>query len=436
MLIGFPIAFNLILSSIVYLLISDYPLTLVAQRMFQGMNGFALLAVPFFILTGQLMVKGSLLKSLTDFVNAFVGHVRGALALVTVGTCLFMGAIVGLAVASTASLGSFLIPMMKEEGYSAGYASGVMASASLLGPIMPPSVLMIIYCISVGRTSIAGIFLASIIPAILIALAQMLVIYFIARKRNYPSHESVAWPEKWTQFKKACPALMLPVIILGGIFGGVFTVTEASAAAAAYAFFISMFVMKDVKFSDLPSIFMETALTSGLVIMLAGSATVTAWAISNEQIIQTVSGPMSHIPVWLFLLLLNVLLLINGMFMDDYASVIVLGPILAPIAWGMGIDPLQIGVIICVNLVIGLATPPLRNHPFCYQPHGRSHHRADGPGGLADGHHEYSGSSSCDLCSRLYLVVASNVRLLMNRFLLSVVPRQLHQPNRYNPKRR
>lgn len=136
LLIGFPIAFNLILSSIVYLLISDYPLTLVAQRMFQGMNGFALLAVPFFILTGQLMVKGSLLKSLTDFVNAFVGHVRGALALVTVGTCLFMGAIVGLAVASTASLGSFLIPMMKEEGYSAGYASGVMASASLLGPII------------------------------------------------------------------------------------------------------------------------------------------------------------------------------------------------------------------------------------------------------------------------------------------------------------
>ncbi|HOO39033.1 MAG TPA: TRAP transporter large permease [Deltaproteobacteria bacterium] len=358
MLIGFPIAFNLILSSIVYLLVGDYPLTLVSQRMFQGMNGFALLAVPFFILTGQLMVKGSILRDLTDFVNAFVGHVRGALALVTVGTCLFMGAIVGLAVAATASLGSFLIPMMKEEGYKPAFASGVMASASLLGPIMPPSVLMILYCISVGRTSIAGIFLGSIIPAFLIAIAQMVVIYFIAKKDRLPNHEKVGWPQKWKQFRKALPALFLPVIILGGIFGGVFTVTEASAAAAAYAFVLVVFVTKEVKLSDFPGIFMETAVTSGLVILLAGSATVTAWAIANEQVIQTISGPLAGIPLWAFLGMLNVLLLINGMFMDDYASVIVLGPILAPIAWALGVDPIQIGIIICVNLVIGLATPP------------------------------------------------------------------------------
>jgi len=358
LVIGFPIAFNLILSSIAYLLVGGYPLTLVPQRMFQGMNGFALLAVPFFILTGQLMVKGTLLKSLTDFVNAFVGHVRGALALVTVGTCLFMGAIVGLAVAETASLGSFLIPMMKKEGYAPGFASGVMATASLLGPIMPPSVLMILYCIAVGRTSIAGIFLASIVPAIMIALAQMLVIYFIAKKNKLPSHEKADWPERWAQFKNAFPALMLPVIILGGIFGGIFTVTEASAAAAAYAFFISMVVMRDVKWRDLPAIFMETAVTSGLVILLAGSATVTSWAIANEQIIEAISGPLAGVPAWAYLLLLNILLLINGMFMDDYASVIVLGPILAPIAWSMGVDPLHIGAIICINLVIGLATPP------------------------------------------------------------------------------
>ncbi len=355
---GFPIAFNLILSTFVYLVVGDYPITLIPQRMFQGMNGFALLAVPFFILTGQLMVKGNILKSLTDFVNAFVGHVRGALALVTVGSCLFMGAIVGLAVAETASLGSFLIPMMKKEGYKPAFASGVMASASLLGPIMPPSVLMILYCISVGRTSIAGIFLASIIPAFLIAISQMLVIYFIAKRDNLPRHERVAWPEKWRQFKAAMPALFLPVIILGGIFGGVFTVTEASAAAAAYAFVLSMVFTREVKWRDLPAIFMETAVTSGMVILLAGAATVTAWAIANEQIVDTLAGPLSTFPLWAFLLLLNIGLLINGMFMDDYASVIVLGPILAPIAWALGVDPLQIGVIICVNLVIGLATPP------------------------------------------------------------------------------
>ena len=358
LIIGFPIALNLIFSSLVYLLVGDYPLTLIPQRMFQGMNGFALLAVPFFILTGQLMAKGSILRDLTDFVNAFVGHVRGALALVTVGTCLFMGAIVGLAVAETASLGSFLIPMMKKEGYKPAFASGVMASASLLGPIMPPSVLMILYCISVGRTSIAGIFLASIIPAVLIAIAQMLVISFIAKRDNLPRHERIPWPERGKQFKKALPALFLPVIILGGIFGGIFTVTEASAAAAAYAFVISMFFAKEVKWGDLPAIFMETAVTSGLVILLAGSATVTAWAIANEQIVDTLAASLSSFPLWGFLLLLNIGLLINGMFMDDYASVIVLGPILAPIAWALGVDPLQIGVIICVNLVIGLATPP------------------------------------------------------------------------------
>ena len=355
---GFPIAFNLILSTLVYLVVGDYPLTLIPQRMFQGMNGFALLAVPFFVLTGQLMVKGNILKSLTDFVNAFVGHVRGALALVTVGSCLFMGAIVGLAVAETASLGSFLIPMMKEEGYKPKFASGVMASASLLGPIMPPSVLMILYCISVGRTSIAGIFLASIIPAVLIAVSQMVVIYFIAKKDKLPRHDRQDWPEKWKEFKAAIPALLLPVIILGGIFGGIFTVTEASAAAAAYAFGLTMFVTRQVKWSDLPAIFMETAVTSGMVILLAGAATVTAWAIANEMIVETLAAPLSNIPLWAFLLFLNIGLVLNGMFMDDYASVIVLGPILAPIAWALGVDPLQIGVIICVNLVIGLATPP------------------------------------------------------------------------------
>ena len=358
LIIGFPIAFNMILSSTMYLLAGGYPQILVAQRMFEGMNGFALLSVPFFVLTGQFMLKGHLLEALIDFVNAFIGHVRGALALVTIGTCLFMGSIVGLALAEVASLGSFLIPMMKKEKYSPAFTSAVMASASLLGPIMPPSVLMIIYCVSVGRTSIAGLFLAAIIPAFLIALAQMVIVYRIAVKRGYPSHSRADWPEKWKQFRRALPALLLPVIILGGIFGSIFTVTESSAIAALYAFFITFVVYREGKLSDIPLILKETALTTGLVILLAGSATVTAWAIANEQVINSVIGPLSTLPQWSFLLMVNVALLINGMFMDDYASVVVLGPIIAPVAWKLGVDPLQIGAIICINLVIGLATPP------------------------------------------------------------------------------
>lgn len=358
LLIGFPIAFNLLLSSACYLLFSGYPLTLICQRMFEGMNSFALLAVPFFILTGQLMLKGHLLKSLTDFINSFIGHVRGALALVTVGSCLFLGAIVGLALAEIASLGSFLIPMMKKEGYKPAFSSAVMATSSLLGPIMPPSVLMILYCMAVGRTSIAGLFLAAIFPAILIAICQMLVIYFIAKKQNLPNHPKTNWPEKWVQFRKSLPALFLPVIILGGIFGRIFTVTEASVVAALYAFILTFFVFKEAKWSDLPEIFLETALTSGMVIILAGAATVTAWVIANEQLIYILIKPFSNVPVWVFLLFVNILLLINGMFMDDYASVVVLGPIIAPIAWKLGVDPLHIGAIICINLVIGLSTPP------------------------------------------------------------------------------
>jgi len=359
LVMGFPIAFNMILSSSMYLLVGGYPQLLVVQRMFEGMNGFSLLSVPFFVLTGQFLLKGHLLEALIDFVNAFIGHVRGALALVTVGTCLFMGAIVGLALASVASLGSFLIPMMKKEKYSPAFSSAVMASASLLGPIMPPSVLMIIYCVSVGRTSIAGIFLAAIIPAFLIAIAQMLMVHRIAVKRGYPRHERCEWPDRWKPFRRALPALLLPVIILGGIFGSIFTVTESSAIAALYAFFITFVVYREGKLSDIPAILKETALTSGLVILLAGSATVTAWAIANEQVVYKVIGPLSSLPQWAFLLMVNMALLINGMFMDDYASVAVLGPIIAPAAWALGSDPVQTGSIICFNPANGLATPSL-----------------------------------------------------------------------------
>ncbi len=269
-----------------------------------------------------------------------------------------MGSIVGLALAEVASLGSFLIPMMKKEKYSPAFSSAVMASSSLLGPIMPPSVLMIIYCVAVGRTSIAGLFLAAVVPAFLIALAQMVAIHRIAVKRGYPSHPRAPWPEKWKQLRRALPALMLPVIILGGIFGSIFTVTESSAIAAIYAFIITFVVYKEGKLSDIPAILKDTALTSGLVILLAGSATVTAWAIANEQVVYKVIGPLATLPQWAFLLMVNVALLVNGMFMDDYASVVVLGPIIAPVAWKLGVDPLQIGAIICINLVIGLATPP------------------------------------------------------------------------------
>ena len=358
MICGLPIAYNLISSSLVYMIASGFDIMLVGQKMYEGMSSFSFLAVPFFVITGQLMLKGQLLEYLIEFVNVFFGRAKGAVAIVTIGASLLMGSIVGLAVAAAASLGVFLIPMMKKEGYDPAFASGVMASASLLGPIMPPSVLMILYCIAVGNTSIAGVFLTAIVPAVLIAGGQIFVAYFISKKRDYPSFPKTTLKVKLHAAKKALPALMLPVIILGGIFGGIFSITEASAVAVLYSGFLGFVVNKSVKIKDLPEIFKEAALTSGLVLLLAGAGSVMAWAIANEQVLSYVIGPLSSIPPWMFLLFVNILLLITGCFMDDYASIVILAPIIAPIAWKLGLHPLHIAVIICINLVVGLATPP------------------------------------------------------------------------------
>ena len=188
MVMGLPIAFNLLLSAILYLVIGDYPLVLVATKLYEGMNSFAMLSVPFFVLTGELLLRGKLLDTLIDFTNAFFGNIKGALGVVTIITCLLMGSIVGLAVAAAASLGSFLIPMMKKEGYSSAFAAAIMTTGSMLGPIMPPSVLMILYSISVGNTSIAGIFLSAIIPAVLITIVQSFIVHRKAVKRDLPSY--------------------------------------------------------------------------------------------------------------------------------------------------------------------------------------------------------------------------------------------------------
>lgn len=358
MVMSVPIAYNLILSSLAYMIVSDVPIIIITQKMYEGMNSFSFLAVPFFVLTGQLMLKGKLLESLIDFVNAYFGRFNGAIAIVTIGASLLMGSIVGLAVAAAASLGVFLIPMMRKEGYSAAFSAGVMSSASLLGPIMPPSVLMILYCMSVGRTSIAGLFMAAIIPAILIAGVQMFIAHRIATKRGYKAHGQATAAQKIAATKKAFPALMLPVIILGGIFSGISTITEASAVAVLYSGFLAFCVNRSVKLKDIPDMFLDAASTTGLVLLLAGAGSVMAWAIANERVLDSLIGPLSTMPWWLFLICVNILLLIVGCFMDDYASIVILAPIIAPLAWQVGIDPIHIGLVICMNLVVGLATPP------------------------------------------------------------------------------
>ncbi len=358
MVIGLPIAYNLIVTTVIYLYVAGFDLIQLATKMYGGMNSFSYLAVPFFVLTGQFMLRGGLLNSLVRFVNVWFGKMKGAIAIVTICASLLMGSIVGLAVAAAASLGAFLIPMMKKEGYSSSFAAGVMSSASLLGPIMPPSVLMILYASAVGQTSITGIFMGAVTPAILITLFQCIVAHHTATKRGYPSYGSSTWKEKKDATLKAIPALLLPVIILGGIFSGIFSISEASGIAVVYSGLYAFFITKGVKLKDIPDLVIEAASTSGLVLMLAGAGTAMAWGIANERVMELLAAPLSVLPPWAFLLLVNIFLLICGMFMDDYASTVILAPIIAPIAWQMGIEPLHIGLVFCINLVVGLATPP------------------------------------------------------------------------------
>lgn len=358
MIIGLPIAYNLLVSTVMYLLVAGIDPVQLAIKMYSGMNSFNFLAVPFFVITGQLMLRGGLLELLVKFVNVWFGNMKGAIAIVTICASLLMGSIVGLAVAAAASLGVFLIPMMKKQGYAPEYSAAVMSSASLLGPIMPPSVLMILYCSAVGSTSISGLFMAAVTPALCITLLQCIVAHRTAKKRGYPAYGKSTWKEKMDATVKAIPVLLLPVIILGGIFSGIFSITEASGVAVVYSAIIAFFVRRTVKLRDIPQMVVEAAATSGLVLLLSGAGTAMAWGIANERVMNLLIEPLSAMPSWLFLLLVNILLIVCGMFMDDYASTVILAPIIAPIAWALGVNPLHIGLIFCVNLVIGLATPP------------------------------------------------------------------------------
>lgn len=358
MIIGLPIAYNLLVSTVMYLLVAGIDPVQLAIKMYSGMNSFNFLAVPFFVITGQLMLRGGLLELLVKFVNVWFGNMKGAIAIVTICASLLMGSIVGLAVAAAASLGVFLIPMMKKQGYAPEYSAAVMSSASLLGPIMPPSVLMILYCSAVGSTSISGLFMAAVTPALCITLLQCIVAHRTAKKRGYPAYGKSTWKEKMDATVKAIPVLLLPVIILGGIFSGIFSITEASGVAVVYSAIIAFFVRRTVKLKDIPQMVVEAAATSGLVLLLSGAGTAMAWGIANERVMNLLIEPLSAMPSWLFLLLVNILLIVCGMFMDDYASTVILAPIIAPIAWALGVNPLHIGLIFCVNLVIGLATPP------------------------------------------------------------------------------
>ncbi|WP_199614018.1 TRAP transporter large permease [Paenibacillus alkalitolerans] len=358
--LGMPIAFSLGLSALVYLLLLDIPLNIIPQKMYAGIDSFTLLCIPGFVLAGNLMNVGGITHRIIHFANSVIGFIRGGLGLATVGSSMVFAGISGTALAETASLGSVLIPAMKKEKYDAGFASALVASASTIGPIIPPSLPMIIVGTLTG-ISVGKLFVAGMIPGILIGVLLMLVVYIISVKRKYPKGQRQPFSVIGKAFLSAFWAIMMTVIILYGILGGFFTPTEAAIIAVLYSIVVGKFVYKELRFRDLPQIFISSMISTAGIMILVGLANLFGWILVSEQIPQMIAEAILTVSdnKIVVILLINLLLLFVGMFMETIAALVILFPVLLPVATSVGMDPVQFGVMMVLNLIIGLVTPPV-----------------------------------------------------------------------------
>jgi tripartite ATP-independent transporter DctM subunit len=357
---GVPVAFSLGLSSLVYLVGAGIPLTVIPQRMFAGINSFTLLCVPGFILAGNLMNQGGISDRIVRFSNALVGHVRGGLALANVVDSMVFAGVSGTAVADVSSLGAILIPAMHKEGYDMDFACAVTAASSCIGPIIPPSMPMIIAGTLTGL-SVGKLFLAGAIPGLLMGVFMMILTYWISVKRSYPKYPKLTWKAFWREFFGGIWAVLMVVIIFVGILGGWFSPTEASIVACLYALFVGIFVYKDLKIKDVPRVLKESAVMSAAIITLVAFANVFGWIMASEKIPQLIAETMLSFTrnKFLIILIINVFLLFVGMFMETIAALMTLFPTLLAVLGQVGVDPIQSAMICVLNLVIGLLTPPV-----------------------------------------------------------------------------
>jgi C4-dicarboxylate transporter, DctM subunit len=360
-LIGVPIAISLGLASAAAVWwTGDIPLLILVQRAFTSIDSFPLMAVPFFVLAGKLMEVGGISERLIRFANTLTGHFKGGLGMVAVVTAMFFSAISGSSAATTAAIGGILIPAMIKKGYDRNFAGSISAVSGELGVIIPPSVPLIVFGVATG-TSIGDLFIAGILPGVLIAVSLLLLVYFIAIRRGYPSDDKATFKERWAGFKSAVLALLMPIIILGGIYGGIFTPTEAAAVAVVYSFIIGTFVYRKITPKILMKALSQSAITTSIVMIIIANAGLFGLILSREGIPAQVTDffvGLSTNPI-IFLLLINILLIIVGMFMETSASIIILAPILTPVAVSMGVDPVHFGIIMVVNLALGMCTPPV-----------------------------------------------------------------------------
>ena len=362
MALGIPVAFCLALTSLLVLLvIGDVPLHLIPQRMFTGMDSFPLMAVPFFILAGDLMNAAGITDRIVRFATVLVGHIRGGLAHVNIVASMFFAGISGSAVADTAAMGSIIIPAMEKDGYDKTFSAAVTAASSVIGPVIPPSIPVVIFAL-VGSVSVGGLFLAGFLPGVLIGLGLMGVSYFLAKKHNYGTKQPLApLREMASATRGAIIPLLMPIIILGGILSGIFTPTEAASIAVAYAILVGFFVLRTLKVTDLPHIFFRSMVTTSTILLVMATANIFTWILGTEQIPQALAGQITSFTTnpYVLLLLINIILLLVGCFLEGLAAIIIMTPILLPLATHAGIDPLHFGIVVVMTNVIGLITPPL-----------------------------------------------------------------------------
>ena len=361
--IGTPVAWSIAISSLLTMLVSIPALPSVltiAQRMAAGLDSFALLAIPFFVLSGQLMNKGGIAHRLIAFAKTLVGSLPGGLALINVIGAMLMGSIAGSAMASASAMGSILGPEMEKEGYSKEFGAAVNITSSTIGLVIPPSNILIVYSLASGGVSIAALFLAGYIPGILTGLFLMVVAMIWAKRKGYKVGERSSLKQVFKTFIDAVPSLFLLIVVIGGIITGIFTATEASAIAVLYTLILGI-VYKEISFANLPQILLDSSVTTAVVMLLIGASMSMSWIMSYEKIPQNISDVLLTISdnKIVILLIINLILLFVGIFMDMTPAVLIFTPIFLPVVTKLGMDPIHFGIIMVLNLCIGLTTPPV-----------------------------------------------------------------------------
>ncbi len=361
MAIGVPIAISLGLSTIVAIAVGgEYAILSAVHRMAAGVDSYILMAIPFFILAGQLMNTGGITRKIFSFATALVGRIPGGLGHSNIVASIIFSGMSGSAVADAGGLGQVEMQAMTEAGYDAEFSAAVTTASATIGPIIPPSIPMIVYG-AAAEVSVGALFLGGFIPGVLLGLASMVIVYILSVKRKYPRADKFSMKRVLVTFKESFLSLLTPVIIIGGILGGIFTPTEAAVVAAVYSFFLGVVIYREISFTDLKNILVNTVITSASVIFIIAGATAFSWFIAMEGIPQSVSEMLLSITSskWVILLVLNIVFLILGMFMESLSILLITVPFLMPIVDAIGISPVHLGVVLVLNLMIGLSTPPV-----------------------------------------------------------------------------